>query len=305
MTKTPTQRKEGLILLLGGTGFIGTALAQALGQAGQPYALVSRNLPGAKQRFPLAQVFGSLPEVPSNLGVKAIINLAGAGIADAPWTVQRKQLLTDSRVQTTAAAAQLALRLESPPECFLQGSAYGIYGTSLEADFAEDAPPAGDFLGRLAAAWEQAAQPAAQRGTRLVFLRTSLVLGLGGALTRMLPPFRWGLGGPLGSGQQWMSWIHLADQVGAMLHLLHSPQAVGPFNLAAGAVTNAAFAAALAQALGRPAWLRLPAWALKLSLGEMSLLLLQGQRVQNRKLLESGYQFQYPELSTALAQILA
>ncbi len=292
------------ILLLGATGFIGSRLVKVLTQQKWKLHLISRNPTQARQRFPYAQVEASLDQF-SKQTFQACVNLAGAAIAEKRWSKRRKTTLTQSRVQTTKQLTQFLLTLPRPPEVVIQGSAIGYYGFSATQEFTETDPPAQDFLGQLAQAWEAAASPLAQAGIRLCQIRTALVLGpQGGALRKMLPPFQLGLGGPLGRGKQPMSWIHLDDEVGAILHLLRNPNCRGAYNLAAPEVpSNQAFTKALARALRRPAFLPLPAVALRLALGEMSCLLLQGQRVSCAKLLESGYHFQYPELSAALGQI--
>ena len=293
------------ILLSGATGFIGTPLVHHLSQMGWQIHLLSRNQKKTAELFPQAHVYAKYSEIPE-VEFKAFINLAGAGIADKKWTETQKNILLQSRIQSTKEMVQFALSLKEKPEVMLQGSAIGYYGFSLLDEFAETAPAAPDFLGQLAHSWEETAKPVEQAGIRLCFLRTSLVLGpKGGALNHMLPPFKMGVGGRLGDGKQWMSWIHLTDEIGAILHLLNNPECKGAFNLSAPeVVTNQEFTKKLAQALHRPAFFPVPSFVLKILFGELSCLLLQGQRTSCRKLLESGYQFQYPELSAALGQIL-
>jgi uncharacterized protein (TIGR01777 family) len=236
-------------------------------------------------------------------GFDAVVHLAGAGIGDRRWSTGRKRLLYDSRVGPTRLLAQTLAGLEAPPRVLISGSAVGYYGVRGDEILTEDASPGGDFLARLTVDWEAASEPAARAGIRLVNIRTGLVIGpSGGFLEPMLPLFRLGVGGRVGSGRQWWSWISLEDEVDAIVHLLES-EIHGPVNLAApNPVTNAEFTAELGRVLGRPAVIPVPGFALDVRLGhEMATLTaLASQRVDSSRLVEDGYRFAYPDVASAL-----
>jgi uncharacterized protein (TIGR01777 family) len=235
------------------------------------------------------------------VGVDAIVNLAGEGIADRRWTAARKVALRESRLQATSSLVEAALGLPRPPRVFVSGSGVGIYGPCGDETLTEASPAGTDFMGQMASAWEAAAAPVAA-ATRLVTLRTGLVLSDGGALKQMRLPFKLGVGGRLGSGRQWMSWIHLQDWVGLTERVIEDPAAAGPFNLTAPApVTNAEFTMALGRALHRPTVFPVPAFALKVVLGELADVLLTGQRAVPAKADALGYRFRHPRVDEALA----
>jgi uncharacterized protein (TIGR01777 family) len=253
--------------------------------------------------------------------VTAVVHLAGAGIGDRRWTAARKAEIRNSRVSGTRALATGLARLDKPPPTLLCGSAIGWYGDTHGREADESAPPGAGFLADLVRDWEQAADPARAAGIRTAHLRSGIVLAArGGTLGRLLPIFKLGFGIPLGAGGQYMSWISLADEVAAVRFLLDRPDVAGPLNLTAPhPVTNSEFTEALNAALGRPAVLRLPVPglrlpgsvlhvptpALRLALGEMSGELLASARVVPRRLLETGYAFQHPDISSALAYALS
>lgn len=285
------------VLITGGTGFIGQALVKALKDRGDEVVILSRS-PASNP-----EVVTALEQV--QLPVDGIVNLAGAGIVDKRWTAARKQLLRDSRINTTAKLLQWIAQQSQRPSVLVSGSAIGYYGSQLSQMLDEGAQPVDGFTHQLCADWEAEASKATDLGVRVCLIRTGVVLGAGGALQKMLPPFRLGLGGPIASGQQWMSWIHLDDEVRAILWLLDNPTLQGAFNLTAPEpVTNAEFSAILGKVLHRPAFLPLPGMVLKLMLGEASELLLQGQRVIPAQLQASGFEFRYPALPSALNQLL-
>lgn len=252
--------------------------------------------------------------------VAAVVHLAGAGIGDRRWTAARKAEIRGSRVRGTRALATGLAGLDKPPRTLLCGSAIGWYGDTRGREADESAPPGAGFLADLVRDWEQAADPARAAGIRTAHLRSGIVLSpRGGTLGRLVPIFKLGFGIPLGSGGQYMSWISLADEVGAMRFLLDRPDIAGPVNLTAPhPVTNSEFTGALNAALGRPAVLGLPVpglrlpgsvlhvptRALRLALGEMSGELLASAQVLPRRLLEAGYAFQHPGISSALAYAL-
>lgn len=293
------------ILVTGGTGFIGRALIhQLLGQH-KVYCLTRRA--EHVRRF-FDQSVTPVEEYSQLAGVDidAVVNLAGAGIADQRWTESRKALLRDSRIDGTRLLVEWMSRQTHPPRVLLSGSAIGYYGDHPEdAELSEDGTVTQGFTHQLCADWEAEALRAVPLGVRVCLLRTGVVLGKGGALGRMLPPFRLGLGGPISDGTQWMSWIHLEDQVAAILYLLSNRDAQGAFNLTAPeSVSNQAFSKCLARTLKRPAFFTVPAVVIRLMLGEGAELLLGGQRVAPVKLQELGFSFQYPQLSSALDNIL-
>lgn len=295
------------ILVTGGTGFIGRPLCAELLAAGYQVTVLSRNPQRVAARCgPQVRAFGSLDEWAPHEHFDAVINLAGAPIIDRPWSVARRQVLRDSRVLLTRQLVGAMARAEARPAVLLSGSAIGIYGDSGALKVDEAAQPATDFAARLCADWETAALAAADLGVRACLLRTGLVLDpSGGLLGRMLPAFRLGLGARLGDGRQWMSWIALPDYMAAILALLHNPVASGPFNLTSPEpVTNARFTALLAKSVRRPAFMVAPGFLLKPLLGERAPLLLGGQRVLPKRLLELRYSFRHAGLDDALSALL-
>ena len=237
---------------------------------------------------------------------EAIINLAGAPIFGKRWTDERKLVLLHSRIDITEDLIKFIARAQIKPEVFLSGSAIGFYGNQGDTILDETSPGQDDFGRQLCVEWEHEAEKAKEYGVRVCQLRTGLVIGKnGGFLQPMILPFKLGLGGRLGSGKQWISWIHIDDHVAICLALLNSTELDGPFNLTApNPVTNQVFAQTLAKTLHRPAFLPAPAWVLKPLLGEMSELLLGSQRVIPRRILGADYQFKFTELGAALHQVL-
>ncbi|MBA4502072.1 TIGR01777 family oxidoreductase [Marinobacterium marinum] len=291
------------VLVTGGSGFIGQALTQALLARGDQVVILSRtpervvSRPGQICVSRLAQVAEP---------VDAVVNLAGAPIIGGRWSVRRKRLLIESRTEMTRELVRWMGGLSQPPAVLVSGSAIGYYGTHQDEVLHESSAVSVGFTHRLCQEWEQAALEARQAGVRVCLVRTGIVLGQGGALSKMLPAFRLGLGGPIGDGQQWMSWVHLEDEVGAILYLLDHPALQGPFNVTAPEpVTNAVFSRTLARVLKRPGCLRVPAWVLRMLLGEASELMVAGQRVLPANLHTAGYVFKYPDLEKALRALLA
>ncbi|QLC73878.1 TIGR01777 family protein [Pseudomonas sp. LPB0260] len=296
------------ILLTGGTGLIGRALCRHWLAQGHQLTVWSRSpqrvssLCGAAVRG-----IGRLEELGEE-PLDAVINLAGAPIADRPWTRKRKTLLWASRIGLTEQLLAWLGQRGQKPQLLLSGSAVGWYGNGGERELLEDNPQVtDDFAAQLCGAWEETAQRAEAMGIRVVLVRTGLVLAReGGMLKRLLLPFRLGLGGPLGDGRQWMPWIHLDDQIGLIDFLLHQQQAAGPYNACAPApVRNAEFAQALGKALHRPAILPAPAFVLRATLGELSELLLGGQRALPARLEAAGFRFRFTDLDAALEDLLA
>jgi len=240
-------------------------------------------------------------------GADAVVHLAGAGILDGAWTPYRRETLRSSRIRSTELLAAAIAKAERKPRVFVSGSAVGYYGTSAgDRVLDEEAPPGDDFLAELCVEWEDVAAAAREAGVRVCHPRMGLVLGRhGGMLTKMLPAFRAFLGGPVGTGAQYMGWVHLDDAVRSLEHALDSGLA-GPFNVTAPEpVTMETFAQVLGTSLGRPARLRVPSFAVKLAFGDRAEALLTGQRAVPKRLVESGFAFVFPELASALADLVA
>lgn len=294
------------IIVSGASGLIGSSLLPTLKAAGhEPIALVRREAGAGELRWDPAA--GMLP-ADALEGADAVVHLAGAGIGDHRWTDEYKRELIDSRVRSTTLLAETIAACTNGPKVLLSGSAIGYYGASDGRDLDETSPAGDDFLANLCVQWERATAAAAEKGTRVVHLRTGIVLSRdGGALAKMLPLFKLFAGGRFGNGKQWQSWISLPDEVGAIVHLL-SADVSGPVNLTApNPVTNAEFTDALGEALHRPTFLTLPRALRHLPAGVGPLvesLLFTSDRVLPRALEASGFTFAHPDLATALPQVL-
>ncbi len=296
------------ILLTGGTGLIGSALTARLLSLGHSLTVLTRNPDAARRRLGgEVALLPALDDVSTLDGFDAVINLAGEPIADKRWTDAQKARLCHSRWQITQRLAELITRSATPPAVFISGSAVGYYGDQGEAVVSEEETPHDEFTHRLCARWEALAREAASERTRVCLLRTGVVLSAdGGALAKMMPIFRLGLGGTLGSGRQYVPWIHLDDMVNAILYLLATPGLSGPFNMTAPyPVHNEQFTSALGEALNRPTLLRTPAFAIRLLMGESSVLVLGGQRAIPKRLEEAGFGFRYFELEEALRDVVS
>jgi uncharacterized protein (TIGR01777 family) len=291
-------------LITGGSGFIGRALCRTLLADGQDVTVLTRNAVSSGARLPQGvRLVTGWSQAPA---VDALINLAGENLAQGRWSAARKQILWSSRIGTTQALFAWIAAQPERPRVLVSGSAIGWYGPRGDEILSEDAVSGQDFAARLCCAWEAEAAKVQTLGVRVCRIRTGIVLGTeDGALKKMLPPFRLGLGGRMGDGRQWMSWIAREDIVALIGWLVQNEQAVGTYNATAPApVTNAEFAAALSHALHRPAWLSAPAFALRLLLGEMAELLLTGQRVLPARALREGFVFRHAALQAALEAIL-
>lgn len=294
-------------IITGGTGLIGRALARELLGAGHEVVVLSRapervrGLPAGvrAERWDARTAAGWAARVE---GVHAIVNLAGENLAAWPWSPQRMRVFRDSRVNAGQAVVAAVEAADQKPKVVIQASAVGYYGPRGDEEVPESDPPGDNFLARLAVDWESSTAPVEAIGVRRAVIRTGLVLSReGGPLRRMLLPFRLGVGGPLGSGRQWWPWIHIADEVGAIRFLIEHDGAQGAFNLAAPhALTNAEFSRLLGRVLGRPALLPAPAPVLGAVLGELSTVLLDGQRAVPRRLLGDGYTFRFSEPEAAI-----
>lgn len=295
------------ILLTGGTGLIGRALCRHWLAEGHRLWVWSRT-PQSVAKLCGAEVqgVGSLQQLDA-VALDAVVNLAGAPIADRPWTKSRKTLLWDSRVKLTEQLVEWLGKREQKPALLISGSAVGWYGDGGEHRLTEaDQPVSTDFASQLCNAWEERANEASVLGIRVVLVRTGLVLARdGGFLQRLLPVFKLGLGGRLGNGRQWMPWVHIDDQIALIDFLLRQPAASGPYNACAPTpVRNADFTRSLARCLHRPALLPVPAAVLKPLLGELAGLLLGGQHVLPQRSQEEGFSFRYTHLDSALADLL-
>ncbi|MDC6382947.1 TIGR01777 family oxidoreductase [Pseudomonas graminis] len=295
------------ILLTGGTGLIGRRLCKHWLAQGHQLTVLSRK-PDDVARLCGANVRGIAHF--DDIGtqhVDAVVNLAGAPIADRPWTRKRKILLWDSRITLTEQLVTWLERREQKPDVLISGSAVGWYGDGGERELDENAQPVSeDFASRLCIAWEETAQRAETLGIRVVLVRTGLVLAdEGGMLQRLLPPFKLGMGGPIGNGRQWMPWVHIEDQIALIDFLMSRDDARGPYNACAPSpVRNRDFAKTLASVLHRPSFMPMPAVALRVLLGELSILLLGGQRARPDRLQEAGFTFRFTDLRAALENLL-
>jgi len=294
------------ILLTGGTGLIGQALCKHWLPQGHRLWVWSRSPEQVSERCgESVKGIGELREL-DQVQLDAVINLAGAPIADRPWTKSRRLLLWNSRIKLTEQLVEWLATRQQKPSVLISGSAVGWYGDGGERELSEDdSPVTNDFASQLCAAWEESAMRAESLGIRVVLIRTGLVLApQGGFLQRLRPLFALGLGGRQGNGRQWMPWIHIDDQIGLIDFLLHQPEAGGPYNACAPQpARNAEFAKAFAASMGRPAILPVPALALKVGLGELSGLILGGEKVRPLRLQVAGFQFRFETLDAALADL--
>ena len=296
------------ILVTGATGLVGRNLLPLLKDNGHEVIALTRNTDTAGVRLPIAcQVIHwdptdstLLPNFPEN--IDAVIHLCGEGIADGRWTRKRKQAIYDSRVLSTRNLLNLISKSKPLPKVWISASAIGYYKSSDPSTLEENSPPGDGFLANVCKDWEAETFKADEVGIRTVALRLGIILGHDGGITaKMLPPFRMGLGGPLGKGDSWMSWIHVRDVAGLILSALENPSYRGPINaVSPHPAKNNEFTSTLADILKRPAFFSIPAFVLKLLLGEMSQLLLASQNVSAQKAVGLGYKFVYPKLKTAL-----
>ncbi|MFN0242267.1 MAG: TIGR01777 family oxidoreductase [Planctomycetota bacterium] len=286
------------VLITGGSGFVGAALARELARRGHAPQIVSRR-PGSSVTWDDASLARGVERA------DAVVHLAGENLFAKRWSTRQKEALWRSRHETTRKLAKLVA--ERKPRVFVSASAVGFYGASPDATFDERSPRGEGFLAELCADWEAAADAALEAGVRTAIVRFGVVLERGGgALARMLPIFQLGLGGPLGDGKQWVSWIHRADAVSLIIFLLERDGVYGLFNATApNPVTMKELARELGRALHRPAVLPAPAPMLRLALGEVADVLLTGQRVLPRRAQEAGFAFEHPELAGALQEIVS
>lgn len=295
------------VLITGGTGFIGSALCRHYLAKGQQVLVMTRDVPRAQQRLgPAVRAIARLEEIPPGSAPEVIFNLAGQNLASGRWNRARKRRFVESRVGVTRQVVDYINTLTDAPPVLINGSAVGYYGARGDSRLDERSSAGDEYQSRLCQAWEEAAVMAEAAGARVCLMRSGAVLGPdGGPLAGLLPPFRLGLGGYLGDGRQWLSWVHIDDWIALAQHLIDNPALRGPFNATSPhPQTNRDFAKTLGRVLNRPAWIRIPAWLVRLSQGEMAHLFLTGQRVLPQRALDSGFQFRYPHLPDALADIL-
>lgn len=295
------------VVMTGGTGFIGRALCKRLRQQGARITVISREPETVETRCGSGvEGVQSASKIPEDVEVDAVINLAGQPIADARWTDARKDSLLQSRLQPTQELVQWMSQRAQRPAVLINASAVGYYGDQGGRTLDEESGFHDEFAHRLCAAWEQAAQAAEAHGVRVAIVRLGPVLGRnGGFLKKMLPAFKFGLGGRIGSGVQWFPWVHLDDVVSAILFLIGHPECQGIYNLTAPQpVSNQVFTETLASVLQRPAWFPVPAPILKMVFGELADLLLGGQRAVPKRLQAAGFEFQYESLKPALEDVV-
>jgi uncharacterized protein (TIGR01777 family) len=301
------------IIITGATGFIGRALCKHLVERGYEVVALSRDPRKGNQSLPnqvrIASWDAKTGEGWADYtdGAYAIINLAGEGIASGRWTQKKKSRILGSRLNAGEAVLQAVERAENKPEVVIQASGIGIYGDRNDEILDESSRPGFGFLVEVAKPWEDSTKRVESAGVRHVIIRTGVVLGAdGGFLSRVLLPFRLFVGGRLGSGKQWIPWIHIEDEIGAIVFLMEEEKLQGVFNLTAPSpLTSEDFLGLLGKVLRRPSWLPVPGFALRLLLGEMAKeLILSGQRAVPKRLLDSGYEFKYPDAESALRQIL-
>lgn len=303
------------IAIAGATGFIGTRLVETLNTQSFSLLVLSRDPKRARRVFPQTafknlEIVGYAPTESGQwqsaiAGCEAVVNLAGAGIADRRWTPERKQEIRDSRVLVTQNLVEAIARAEPKPRLLVNASAVGYYGTSETAEFDESSPPGSDFLASVCQEWEAAAREVEAAGVRLVVPRLGIVLGEGGAIAKMLTPFKLFAGGPLGSGQQWFSWIHRDDVTGIIERAIDDSQLSGVYNACApNPVRVETLCQTLGEVMNRPSWLPVPELALELLLGDGAKAVLEGQNVQPKRLQALGFEFRYPQLAPALEAIV-
>jgi hypothetical protein len=299
------------VAITGATGFVGSRLVQRLQEQGHQALILTRNRAAAERTFPNLEIVSYTPTESGDwqkaiAGCDAVVNLAGEPIAESRWTPQHKEEILNSRKLGTRKIAEAIAQANPKPKVLVNASAIGYYGTSETATFDETSPPGNDFLAEVCQAWEAEAQKVKEVGVRLVIVRFGIVLGNGGALAKMIPPFQLFAGGPIGSGQQWFAWIHRDDLVNLILEALTRPDIEGVLN---GTAPNPVRMSELCQALGevlhRPSWLPVPSFALEALLGEGAKVVLEGQQVLPKRTISSGFNYQYPTVKPALTEILA
>lgn len=297
------------IAIAGGTGFVGKALSKELVHKGHEVLILTRNIPhSSEQKVRYVKWLGDCTRPEFELdGVDAIINLAGESLNSGRWTEDRKERIYNSRIQATREIIRMISNMKNKPATLINASAVGYYGNSRTKTFTEDTTEqARDFLGEVVWSWEEEARTVEDFGVRVVFARFGVILGKEeGALPKIVLPYKLFAGGTVGSGQQWISWIHLDDVVGLVVFALENEDISGPMNVVSPTpVTMKEFGKSVGRVLHKPHWLPVPSFALKLLLGEMSILVLEGQMVLPKKAEQHGYKFMYSYVDEALENIL-
>jgi uncharacterized protein len=298
------------IVIIGGKGMIGRAVTEAAVAKGFDVVILSRKLlqSGPSSAHMVLQLWDgkSAPDLQRIMdGLDAVINLAGESIGNGAWTPDRKAELLKSRLEPAAALVEALKLCHQPPKILIQASAIGYYGNS-DGEKDESSEPGADYLANFAVQWEESTNAVEELGIRRVVIRTGIVLKKGeGVLPQLMLPFKMMVGGPVGTGKQIYSWIHIKDEADAILYLLEKPDAKGVFNLTApDPMSNSEIGKVLAKVMNRPYWMPVPGFALKLLLGEMSTLVLDGQKVIPRRLLEAGFKFRFLDINEALIDLL-
>ena len=303
------------IAITGATGFVGSRLVGRLISQDHQLIVLSRSVQRAQKVFPATafknlEIVGYTPTVSGDWqnalsGCDAVVNLAGEPIAEGRWTPERKQEILNSRKLGTQKIVEAIANADPKPSVLVNASAIGYYGTSQTATFDENSPTGNDFLAQVSTQWESEAQKVTSSHVRLVILRFGIVLGMGGALSKMITPFNFFAGGPLGDGKQWFSWIHVDDVVNLILQALNNSQMQGVYNATAPEpVRMSQFCNTMGQVMNRPSWLPVPGFVLEAMLGEAATVVLEGQQVIPKRTLESEFEYQYPKLQSALTEIL-
>lgn len=303
------------VAITGATGFVGSILVQRLHGEGHKIVVLTRNTAFAQKVFP-SEAFSNLEIVaytPNTSGswqsviasCDGVVNLAGEPIGEGRWTPERKQEILNSRKLGTQKIVEAIANANPKPTVLINASAIGYYGTNETASFDEASLSGNDFLAQVCQAWEAEATKVKDAGVRLVILRFGIVLGNGGALGKMIPAFKLFAGGPIGSGRQWFSWIHVDDLVNLIVQALTKPEIEGVYNATApNPVRMADLSQTLGRVMNRPSWLPVPGFAIEALLGDGAIVVLEGQQVIPKRTVETGFEYKYPNLQSALTQIL-
>ncbi|MEO1372874.1 MAG: TIGR01777 family oxidoreductase [Cyanobacteria bacterium J06635_10] len=303
------------VAITGATGFVGSRLVERLQKQGMKVLVLTRNIDRAQKLFPTSaypnvEITAYTPTVlgpwqDSIASCEGLVNLAGAPISEGRWTSERKQEILNSRKLTTQKIVEAICSSTTKPKVLVNAGAVGYYGTSANATFDENSPPGSDFLAQVCQDWEAEAQKVTDSGVRLVILRFGIVLGMGGALGKMIPPFKLFAGGPIGSGEQWFSWIHIDDIINLILKSLSTPEMSGVYNATAPhPVRMAELSTTIGEVINRPSWLPVPSFAIEAMLGDGAVVVLEGQKVLPQRTLASGFRYEYSDLKPALKEIL-